>query len=288
MGSVSSPPLSARQSGGASGFAAGSVGLFGRRRRRARSSERDRTPLRTLALAAALADVDTVFNGFAAPAETGCERCFTPEETACLRTPHTRLPPGLLSRFLRKAPDHFEDHAAVMRRLLPQCAHAMADGTLDAVGWAPHGLSRVDWRAWPAEQAAAVEAFVLAWWQDVLAASEPPYRAEDVFETCASILRTTTPLLEHWPAAPAADAHLVDCARAWLYDLVDDDWPLTWWTPEDEAAGVAELRSWLARHAPERLRARGETDLAIRARLVGLPYDERWNDPSWSSPSATS
>ncbi|WP_153544370.1 hypothetical protein [Streptomyces sp. RB17] len=189
-----------------------------------------RTPKSTQALGAALADIDTVFNGFACPSETGCERCFAPEETAYLRTPCTRLPPDLLNRFVRKVPDHFEDHATVMRRLLPQCAHAMADGTLDDVGWAPHGMGRADWRSWPAEQASAVEAFVLAWWQDVLASPAPPYSAERVFETCASILRTTTPLLDRWGPGPSADAHLVGCARSWQYDLVNDDWPFTWWS----------------------------------------------------------
>ncbi|MFR9792043.1 hypothetical protein ACL07V_25840 [Streptomyces sp. MB22_4] len=241
----------------------------------------------TPALIRALADIDTVFGGWTSPAETGCERCFAPEDTAWLRTPRARLPLDLLRRFVHKAPDHFADHAAVMRRLLPQCAHAMADGTLGDVGWAPHGLSRVDWRSWPAEQAAAVEAFVLAWWQDVLAAPEPPYPAEDVFETCASILGTMTPLLDRWEPGPAADGHLVACARSWLYDLVSDDWPFTWWSPDDQAAGAGQLQAWLARNAPERLRARGEADLAVRTELAGLPYDERWADPYRSGPAAT-
>ncbi|MFJ9819809.1 hypothetical protein ACIRU3_32010 [Streptomyces sp. NPDC101151] len=242
----------------------------------------------TPALAAALADIDTVFNGFSSPTETGCERCFAPQETAYLRTPYTRVPPDLLRRFVHKVPGHFEDHAAVMRRLLPQCARAMADGGLDDLGWSPHGLSRVDWRSWPAGQAAAVEAFVLAWWDDVLTSPEPPYRVQDVFETGASILRTMTPLLDRWQAHPVADTHLVDCARDWLCTLSSDHWPFIWWTRDDESAGVAELRAWLARHAPDRLRARGEPDLATRARLVGLPYEERWNDPYWTNPSATS
>ncbi|MFF7973017.1 hypothetical protein [Streptomyces sp. NPDC007905] len=238
-------------------------------------------------LAAALADIDTVFNGFASPTETGCERCLAPEETACLRTPYTRLPPDLLRRFVHKVPDHFEDHAAVMRRLLPQCARAMADGSPDGVGWEPHGLSRVDWPSWPTEQATAVEAFVLAWWQDVLTTPEPPYPVQDVFETCGSILRAMAPLLDRWEAHPVADTHLAGCADSWLYDLVTDHWPFTWWIRDDEASGVAELQSWLARHASYRLRAQGEEDLAIRARLVGLPYEERWNDPYWSRPSVT-
>ncbi|GHI08880.1 hypothetical protein AQI88_11580 [Streptomyces cellostaticus] len=242
----------------------------------------------TPALAAALADIGTVFNGFASPAETGCERCFAPEETAFLRTPYTRLPTGLLRRFVYKVPDHFEDHAAVMRRLLPQCAQAMADGSLGGIGYhGYHGLSRVDWRSWPTEQASAVESFVLAWWDDVLITPDPPCPVQDVFETCASILRTMTPLLDRWEPHPVADTHLVGCAGSWLYDLITDRWPFTWWIRDDEAQGVAELRSWLARHASGRLHAQGEPDLATRARLVGLTYEERWNDPYWASPSDT-
>ncbi|MFD5270622.1 hypothetical protein [Streptomyces sp. NPDC058335] len=98
--------------------------------------------MRSLAPAAALADIDTVFNGFASPDETGCERCFRPEGTAYPRTPYTRLPLDVLRRFLFKTPGHFEDHAAVVRRLLPQTAHALADGALEDVGWTIPGLAR--------------------------------------------------------------------------------------------------------------------------------------------------
>ncbi|WBO67323.1 hypothetical protein [Streptomyces camelliae] len=50
----------------------------------------------TPALAAALADIETVFNGFASPHETGCGRCHLPEETAYLRTPYVRVPLGVV------------------------------------------------------------------------------------------------------------------------------------------------------------------------------------------------
>ncbi|WP_053850256.1 hypothetical protein [Streptomyces sp. NRRL B-24085] len=205
------------------------------------------------ALEAALADIDTVFNGFASPAETGCERCFLPAETAYLRMPYTRVPADPVRRFVFKVPDHFEDHAAVMRRLLPQTAHAMADGSMEGIGRGRHGLSRVDWRAWPAEQAVAVEAFVLTWWDDTLGTPEPPYPVHDVFETCAMILGDMTPLLDRFRTGPV----------------------------------VAALRSWLAAHAPARLRARGEFGLAVRAELLALPYGDRWAHPYWTSPSAT-
>ncbi|POX53957.1 hypothetical protein C3489_14250 [Streptomyces sp. Ru71] len=239
------------------------------------------------ALDAALADVETVFNGFASPGETGCERCFRPEETACLRTPYRRVPDGLLARFLFKDPLHYDDHPAVLRRLLPQAARAMADGTLDGIGWGWHGLARVDWRAWPAQQAAAVEAFVHAWCQDVLLTPAPSYPAEAVFETCGSILCGMTALLHRWPEGSTPDAHLAACARGWMEDLLVDRWPLTWWDPDDEAAAVTELRHWLSGPGAARLGARGDRDLATRAGLLALPYDERWAHPYWTSASAT-
>jgi hypothetical protein len=155
------------------------------------------------ALGAALTDIDTVFNGFASPTGTGCERYYLPEDTACLRTPYTRMPVDLVRRFVFESPGNFEDHAAVMRRLLPQTAHAMADGSLCGIGWEEHGLSRVHWWAWPSEQAAAVEAFVHAWWDDTLATPEPQYPVRDVFETCATILGDLTPLLDRFRTQPA-------------------------------------------------------------------------------------
>jgi hypothetical protein len=61
----------------------------------------------------------------------------------------------------------------------------------------------VHWRAWPSEQAAAVEAFVHAWWDDTLTTPEPPYPVRDVFETCATILGDLTPLLDRFRTQPA-------------------------------------------------------------------------------------
>ncbi|WP_340381865.1 hypothetical protein U5640_35460 [Streptomyces sp. SS7] len=237
------------------------------------------------ALAAALADIDTLFNGFASPHETGCPLCHLPEETAHLRTPYTRIPPDVLRRYAFEGPGHFDDHAASMRRLLPQTAHALADGTLDGIGWGCPGLARVAWRTWPAGQAAAIEGFVLAWWQDVLATAAPPYPAADVFETCAMILGVQTPLLDRWLPGPAADAHLVSCVARWEHQLVFDESPFSWWAPDDEPAVVAALRAWLAENAPARLRVAGEPDLALRTGLLALPHDDRWAHPYWYSSS---
>ncbi|MFI9546174.1 hypothetical protein ACIHAR_19990 [Streptomyces sp. NPDC052016] len=239
------------------------------------------------ALATALADIDTVFNGFASPRETPCPVCHVFEETAYLRTPYVRVPLDVVQYYLFEVPGHFDDHEAAMRRLLPQAARAMADGALDAIGYLGHGWSRVDWRSWPAEQAAAIAGFLDAWWQDALATAEPPYGIADVFDTCVTIARTVTPFLEGWARGPVADTHLAHCADVWLDDLLADSSPFSWWDDDSQDAGLAELRSWLVGPGAARLRALGETDLATRAELLALSYDERWAHPYWYKPSAT-
>lgn len=239
------------------------------------------------ALDAALVGIDTAFDGFTSPDETGCGYCHAPEETAYLRTPNVRIPVDVVRYYLFEVSGHFDDHAAVMRRLLPQAARAMADGSLGAIAYGAHGLSQVDWRAWPAEQATAIETFLHAWWQDALATPEPPYGICDTFDTCVTIARTVTPFLEGWAPGPVAEAHLAHCADAWLYDLLSDASPFSWWYDDTVDAGVAELRAWLSGPGAARLHAAGEGDLATRAELLGLPHDERWAHPYWTSPSAT-
>ncbi|MGW6737312.1 hypothetical protein [Streptomyces sp. NPDC055013] len=66
-----------------------------------------------------------------------------------------------------------------------------------------------------------------------------------------------------------------------------DDSPFTWWYDDTADAGLADLRAWLAGPGAARLHQAGEPDLATRAELLALPYDERWAHPYWTSPSAT-
>lgn len=223
------------------------------------------------ALDAALADIDAAFSGCTSPAETGCGYCHAPEETAYLRTPDVRMPVDLVRYYLFEVPDHFDDHAAVMRRLLPQGARAMADGTLGSIGYGAHGLSRVDWRSWPTGQVAAIEAFLCVWWQDSLATPEPTYGIGDIFETCVTIARTVTPFLDAWPPGPVADAHLAHCADTWLRDLPADASPFTWWYGDTMDVGVKDLRSWLAGPGAARLQAMGEYGLATQAERLTMP-----------------
>ncbi|MFE7648939.1 hypothetical protein [Streptomyces phaeoluteigriseus] len=199
------------------------------------------------------------------------------------------MPLDVLRRFFFETPGHFDAHTAVVRRPLPQTAHALVDGAPECVGRAVPGLARVAWRAWPPRQAATVETFVHAWWQDVLTTPGTPNPAVyDVFEICARILGTITPLLDLWRPGPVADAHLAVCADHRNPQHVRDEAPFLRWDGADESAVVAQHQAWLAEHAPARPPAcRRPPDLATRAALLALPYDERWAHPYWYGPSAT-
>ncbi|MGW0843022.1 hypothetical protein ACWD26_23300 [Streptomyces sp. NPDC002787] len=228
------------------------------------------------ALEAALADIDTVFDGFTSPHETGCGRCHMPEETAYLRTPSVPVPLDVLTMYVFEVSNHFADHAAAMRRLLPPWARAVADGTMEPLGWKEHGLSQVGWRSWPAEQAAAVERFLYAWWDDVLVAPEPPRPVNEVFEVCAAILGTVVPLLDRWLPGSVADAHLRYCADMWIDDLLRDELPFYWSSTAFEAVAVSELQAWLLQEAPARIEPH-DHGLAARTGLLVLPEAERWD-----------
>lgn len=228
------------------------------------------------ALEAALADIDTAFDGCTSPHETGCGRCHMPEETAYLRTPSVPVPLDVLKMYVFEVSNHFADHAAAMRRLLPPWARAVADGTLEPVGWKEHGLSWVAWRSWPAEQAAALEAFLYAWWEDVLAAPEPTQQVNEVFGVCAVILGTVAPLLDRWSPGPVADAHLRYCADLWIDPLLRDELPFCGSSSSFEAVAVSDLQAWLLKATPARIEPH-DYGLAAHVALLTLPVAERWD-----------
>ncbi|WP_246203395.1 hypothetical protein [Streptomyces tailanensis] len=151
----------------------------------------------------------------------------------------------------------------------------MVDGTLERFGCGTHGLSVVDWRSWPAEQAAAVESFVNAWWEGVLTMPESPYPIQDVFETCAAILGSMTPLLDRWRSGPVADVHLLSCVERWLDDLLSDQSPFCWYDDATDS-DIRALQTWLAEEGLARLEAR-DYGLALRVGLLAVPVPERWD-----------
>ncbi|MFD9034518.1 hypothetical protein ACFVZW_25780 [Streptomyces sp. NPDC059567] len=225
------------------------------------------------------------FRGMTAhPDESNCECHWgSAEELAQLKVPDAELDLDLLRRTWQAI--DWSDHASVLRRILPQLASALVSGLVEPV----FGLEDVGrsfavghWQQWPAEQAAAVEEFLQAWWAHTLTDQDPAVPACDLLVLMAEATGTLRPWLSTWEALrdPVADRHLAEAAAHWEYDLLGDQLPWHAWENEEEMR--AELTAWLVRHAPARLRAHGASeDLLHRIRLLGVTGLDRWEDPHW-------
>uniref|UniRef100_A0AAU2JP86 DUF4253 domain-containing protein n=1 Tax=Streptomyces sp. NBC_00049 TaxID=2903617 RepID=A0AAU2JP86_9ACTN len=236
----------------------------------------------------ALDHLAVTFRGMTARAdEAQCDcRWGSPEELALLKLPDTELDPDLLHRTW-SAPD-WDDHGAVLRRVLPQFARALTGGLGDhayditRVGTSFH---RASWQQWPEPQSAAVREFLLAWWCHTLLTPDPAVPVHELLPLCAEASGAIGP----WPAVweelrhPVADRHLTDTVEEWVRDLLEDSLPRWTWAvwSEEEAEDVrTELAARLAREAPARLRADGAGDELLDAvRLLGLTHADRWTDP---------
>ncbi|MET8446119.1 hypothetical protein [Streptomyces sp. NPDC005209] len=128
-------------------------------------------------LDAALSGLATTFRGMTArPDEHNCECHWgSAEDLARLKEADTELDPDLLHRTWRAI--DWSDHPAVLRRILPQFATALVDGSIEPL-FGPEEAGRCfalgHWRRRPAEQAAAVEEFLAAWWVYTLTAADAP------------------------------------------------------------------------------------------------------------------
>ena len=156
-------------------------------------------------LDAALDHLAVTFAGLTAgPDEHNCECHWgSAEELALLKIPDLELDPDLLRRTW-EAPD-WDDHASVLRRILPQFAAELVAGRIDPLGGpaeAGRSLARGHWTQWPAEQAAAVEGFLRAWWSQTLADPAPAVPADEVLALCAAASGTLAPWLALRDAPP--------------------------------------------------------------------------------------
>lgn len=238
-------------------------------------------------LDAALVGLAVTFRGMTArPDEDNCECHWgSAEELAQLKVPDVELDPDLLRRTWR-APD-WDDHASVLRRILPQLAIALVNGLVETyfdLGEVGRSFAQGEWQRWPTEQAAAVREFLEAWWVHSLTDPDPVVAACEVFALCVEASGTLSPWLKTWEALthPMADQRLAEAVARWEDDLLGDELP--WDALEDKEDKLAELTAWLVRHAPARLRAHGASEEVLhRIRLLGLSGPARWDDPHWPS-----
>jgi hypothetical protein len=152
---------------------------------------------------AALVGLAVTFRGMTARRdESNCECHWgSAEELAQLKVPDVELDPDLLRRTW--AASDWDDHASVLRRILPQLATALVNGMaethsgLEEVG---RSFARGGWQRWPAEQAAAVREFLEAWWVHSLTDPDPVVAPCEVLALCVEASGTLSPWLKLWGA----------------------------------------------------------------------------------------
>ncbi|MFF2994160.1 hypothetical protein ACFVTC_06180 [Streptomyces sp. NPDC057950] len=224
-------------------------------------------------LSAALDNLADTFRGTTVhPDEYNCDCHWgSSEEVSLLKTPDVELEPDLLRRTWQAV--DWTDHAAVLRRILPQFATVLVAGrarALSGLHEAGYCFARGRWQEWSDDQADAVRDFLHAWWVQSLTDPDAIVPAHEVFLVCAEASGTVGP----WLAEAVAE---------WEYELLGDSLP--WggcWYEHDEEEMRAELVGWLLEHAAVRLRESGASaDLRHRIRLLGLTEEDRWTDPHW-------
>ncbi|MFF7780126.1 hypothetical protein ACFZCG_37600 [Streptomyces tanashiensis] len=242
-------------------------------------------PRARLRLDAALDHLAVTFRGMTAdPDESNCECHWgSAEDLAQLKIADQELDSDLLRRTWQAT--DWKNNASVLRRILPQFASSLVTGLVEPLfGMETIGLTFAlgAWQEWPADQAAAVEEFLHAWWAHTLTDPDPLLPAHDLLALTAEASGTLRPWLGVWETSddPVADEHLATAADHWDYDLLGDELP--WRAGENGEEMRTELTAWLVDHASARLRAHGAPeDLLHRIRLLGVTGPDRWDDPHW-------
>ncbi|MES4890258.1 hypothetical protein [Streptomyces sp. NPDC096012] len=239
-------------------------------------------------LGAALDDLDVTFRGMTAhPDEHNCECHWgSSQEISLLKTPDAELEPDLLRRTWQAV--DWTDHAAVLRRILPQFARALVAGRA-APRYEPEeagaSFARGRWQQWPEDHAGAVREFLHAWWEQSLTDPHAVVPAHRVFVLCAEASGSVGPWLAQWEERTGhlSDRRLAEAAAKWEYELLGDSLPWTvGWYDHDAEEMRARLVAWLLGPGASRLRESGApADLQHRIRLLGLDGEARWTDPHW-------
>ncbi|MEY9870809.1 hypothetical protein ABH931_000263 [Streptacidiphilus sp. MAP12-33] len=213
----------------------------------------------------AVAAVAQAFCGETAAAdETNCACHWgSAEELALLKRPGLPLGSDLLFRTWWEP--GWRDHPAVLRRILPEFAAALAAGGVAAFWLAEAGgsVARGRWQRWPVAQAEAVAEFLRAWWWACLVCPEETAPMSEVLAACVEASGEIRSWLVMWDAAtaggPPTRRSVAEVARAWQDELPHADLP---WSSlleaEVEEALSAELSAWLRCRAPAVLWDRDE------------------------------
>ncbi|WP_342751792.1 hypothetical protein [Streptomyces cahuitamycinicus] len=152
-------------------------------------------------LGAALDTLSVTFHGLTAhPDEHNCGCHWgSSEELSLLKTPDVELEPDLLRRTWQAT--DWSDHAAVLRRILPQFARVLVAGQAEplfGLEEAGYSFARGRWQQWPDDHADPVREFLHAWWEQSLTDPDVavPVQGADVTGVDRAVSGRTRPAVQ--------------------------------------------------------------------------------------------
>ena len=132
-----------------------------------------------------------------------CAHCVTSEQVAALHAaPLREIPAKTIGRLLAKGITTWGDER-YFRHFIPRLLELTVAGELNAFSvevYLPRKLAGC-LAAGPADEQAAVDRFLAAWWTDTLARYPTPVDAATVHKMITTTGRPGTPLLAAWPGA---------------------------------------------------------------------------------------
>ncbi|MFB7473594.1 hypothetical protein [Kitasatospora sp. NPDC056184] len=194
--------------------------------------------------------LDALDAAFAPLSETpftvgGCTSCYTGADLEALAGPVHGVPDELVPSVAAEVADHWDDFAALYRRMTPRIVRLLVTGRLHV----DHGLvaSRLlaaGWQDWPAPERRALERVWGAWWRSTLHAYPAVDSVTAVLEAVSVSTGSLAPWLAVWAGTrtEAADRHLDDALDEWLVEWGIADLRLGFY---DELPAGPELVSWL-------------------------------------------
>ncbi|MFE6868135.1 hypothetical protein ACFVFS_16420 [Kitasatospora sp. NPDC057692] len=175
----------------------------------------------------------------------GCTSCYTGADFEALAGPVDRVPDGLIPSVAAEVASHWDDFAALYRRMTPRIVRLLVTGRLHV----DHGLvaSRLlaaGWRDWTVPERRALEGVWDAWWRSTLHEYPGTGQVTGVLEAISVSTGSLAPWLAVWAdtRTEAADHHLGDALDEWLVEWGLADLRLGFY---GELHAGPELLSWL-------------------------------------------
>jgi hypothetical protein len=188
-------------------------------------------------LGAAVESLYQVFGRYPLPARIDyCDHCVTPDQAAALhRVPLRELSGDQLGTYAWKSFSTWGD-LPDFKHFLPRLLELLTAGQLDDPWIVLHKIG-LRWQEWPADERAAVEAHLRAWWRGTLTRFPAPFDAATMLMAIGATELDIDPFLADWETASTESAarHLAEYVR------------------QGDPAPGATFERWLAGPAPTRM-----------------------------------